>query len=122
MGVQTKCPHRNFLEDVAELYDEQLFKEPPPREECPICMLPLPIDEDQVFFESCCGKVICLGCIYAMPMSEGKDLCAFCRTSTATSNKEEIKRMHKLMDKGNAEAFDMLAGYYVDGEMGLPQD
>ena len=31
-----KCEER-----VAQLHDEQLFKEPPPREECPICMLPL---------------------------------------------------------------------------------
>jgi len=26
---------------VAELYDEKLFKEPPPNEECPICYIPL---------------------------------------------------------------------------------
>ena len=29
---------------VAELHDEALFKEHPPREECPICFLPLPLD------------------------------------------------------------------------------
>ena len=27
---------------AAELYDEALFKQPPPPEDCPICMLPLP--------------------------------------------------------------------------------
>ena len=34
-----KCEKR-----AAELYDEKLFKEPPSREECPICFLPLPIE------------------------------------------------------------------------------
>ena len=26
---------------AAELHDEKLFKQPPPKEDCPICMLPL---------------------------------------------------------------------------------
>ena len=41
---------------AAELRDEALFKEPPPREECPICMLPLPLDAEKYSFKSCCGK------------------------------------------------------------------
>ena len=51
---------------VAELLDKKLFKEPPPREECPICMLPLPYENKTVTFKSCCGKLICYGCIHAM--------------------------------------------------------
>ena len=46
---------------AAELYDEALFNETPPREECPICMLPLPLNAAQVQFKSCCGKIICGG-------------------------------------------------------------
>ena len=56
---------------VAELHDLALFNEVEP-EECPICLLPLPIDNCQSAFNSCCGKVICNGCIYAMFMSEGR--------------------------------------------------
>ena len=33
--------------------DEDLFKEPPPNEECPICMLPLPFDRSMVRYQSC---------------------------------------------------------------------
>ena len=55
-------------------------------------------------------------------MSEGKDLCAFCRTQPPTSNEEQIKRAKNLMDKGNAEAFNMLAGLHSHGELGLTQD
>ena len=68
---------------VAELHDEALFKEHPPREDCPICFLPLPLDLGQTTFQSCCGKVICNGCIHAMreeARGRGKiELCAFCR-------------------------------------------
>ena len=55
-------------------------------------------------------------------MSEGKDLCAFCRTPNASSDEEHIKRTKKLMSNGNANAFHLLAGVYANGNMGLPQD
>ena len=107
---------------AAELHDEKLFADPPPREECPICFQPLPIG-NQKTFESCCGKVICNGCIYAMSMSEeGADLCPFCRTERTNSNEEIIKRLKKLMDKDNGEAFLTLGGCYADGELDLAQD
>jgi len=41
-------------------------------------------------------------------MSEGKDLCAFCRTPPIVSEEEEIERVNKLVDKGNAEACFLL--------------
>ena len=109
---------------VAELYDEKLFNEVEP-EECPICLLPLPIG-NHTTYESCCGKVICNGCVYAMKMSEGGgDLypCAFCRTPPASSKEEHIKRLKALMDRGNGMAFNQLAQYYYAGVTeGLPQD
>jgi TPR repeat protein len=111
-----KCERR-----VAELYDEKLFKEPPPPEDCPVCFLPLP-SADQLAFYSCCGKDICKGCILAMVESGAKDLCPFCRTPDTISDEEIIKRTEKLMDKGNADAYYQLAGYYALGRMGMPQD
>ena len=108
---------------AAGLYDEKLFKEPPPPEECPICMLPLPLDPRQITFEACCGKDICDGCVRAMVESEGDDsLCPFCRTLHPSSDEEMVKRYEKLMDKGNAYAINQLAGFYAEGSMGLPQD
>jgi len=106
---------------VAELHEEQLFKDPPPPEECPICMLTPPLD-GEVVFQSCCGKLICVGCIYAMKTSERKDLCAFCRTPDANTDEEHIKRIEKLMDNGNGDAFHALAGLYAAGALGLTQD
>ena len=119
-----KCERR-----VAELYDEELFKEHPPGEECPICFLPLPfalLDNEQVspvVFESCCGNKICKGCIYALKEREGVDgLCPFCRVPFAKSVEEELKRVKKLIKKGNADAYYMLAGCYSQGRMGMPRD
>ena len=107
---------------VTELYDEKLFKDVEP-DECPICFLPLSGRENTETFMSCCGKVICIGCIYAMIESEGgKDLCAFCRTPPVISNEDVIKRVKKLMEKGNADAFHYLGGLYSQGKCGLPQD
>ena len=109
---------------AAELYDEKLFADPPPREECPICFLTLPIEGNESGFKSCCGKVICCGCIHGIRECEGKYLCPFCREPNATSAKEHIKRTKKLMDSGNSEAFNMIAMEYDvgGGGMGLPQD
>ena len=107
---------------VAELHEEALFKEVEP-EECPICFLPLPIQGNRRTFQTCCGKSICDGCVYAMKMSEGgADLCAFCRTPNAKTDNKHIKRVKNLMDKGNAYAFNMLASCYAIGVHGMPQD
>ena len=108
---------------AAELYDEKLFKVPPPREECPICMLPSPLigNHTGTTFFSCCGKNICNGCEFAMN-ERAKGLCPFCRTPYAKSDEEQIKRVKKLMEKGNANAFFILAGKYACGTRGLPRD
>jgi len=115
--------HKKCKRRVAELYDEKLFADPPPREECPICFLPLPLEGKKSSFKSCCGKTVCNGCMYAMQMSaEGAYLCAFCREPNAVAAEEHIKRTKKLMDKGNGDAFYMFAGCYAKAEQGLPQD
>ena len=118
-----KSKHKKKCEKrVAELYDEKLFREPPPPEECPICFLPLPFDASGSTFFACCGKNICNGCIYAMVEREGAHLCAFCRTPKAKSYEEEVARAKKITGKGNTDAYYMLAGLYAQGTTGMPQD
>ena len=109
---------------ATELHDQRLFKQPQPREECPICMLTLPHESETATFFSCCGKDICNGCIYAMSETGGKNmkLCPFCKSPPSNSSGEEVKRIKKLMDKGNGDAFHQLGGYYERGILGLPQD
>jgi len=109
---------------VAELHDEELFREPPPSDDCPICFLPLPLNTGERTFQSCCGKLICNGCINAMEEAGGRgkvNLCAFCRVPCPSSDEENIKRIKKLIGAGNAYAFFVLGGWYATGD-GVPQD
>ena len=108
---------------VAELYDEKLFADPPPPEECPICLLPPnPNDERQSCFHPCCGKVVCNGCMFHMAESEGVEGCPFCRMSADISDEEVIKQTKMLVDKGNRDAMFYIGTYYDQGRYGVPQD
>ena len=114
---------------AAELHDEALFKDPLPPEECPICCLPLSGIKDTLF-KTCCGKIICDGCELAVTIKDyerGKKkedigMCPFCRTPAPLSNEEEAERIKKLMEKGIANAYDLLAADYTEGNNGLQRD
>ena len=116
---------------AAELHDEALFKQPPPTEDCPICMLPLPFEKERTTYYPCCGKYVCGGCIYAMAV-EGIDkeleehpyehLCAFCRTPEASSDEEKVRRLEKLVETGNVVAIFQQGNNYAIGSHGLQQD
>ena len=114
---------------VAELHDEALFGEPPPQYgDCPICFLRLPSMDNGRSYMSCCGKIICMGCIYApVYNNQGKVIvtkkCPFCRTPVATSEKEFLERNKKRMEVGDAYAFYLMGCAYDKGEYyGVPQD
>ena len=94
---------------VAELHDEVLFKQPPPKEDCPICMLRVPSLVTGSKYMVCCGKVICCGSIFA-PVYDDKgnvvdnQKCAFCRTPHPKTEKEAVKRNEKRVEAGDANA------------------
>ena len=111
---------------AAELHDEALFKEQPPTDDCLICSRPLPLEAGQMTFESCCGNIICAGCIYVMMEEDRKkgeliSRCAFCRALPTTSAEGEVERLRKLMKSENSHAFHVLGGRYEHGD-GVPQD
>ena len=121
--------HRSKHKDAckkraAEMHDEKLFAEPPPQEECPVCCLVLPLQPEQTEFQSCCGKLICTGCMIGMVDEEIKrgkkreevGSCPFCRSrSSRGSNRDALEKIEKLIEKGNGRAHKVLAGCYVDG-------
>ena len=98
--------------------DDDLFKQPQ-REECPICMLPLPMDFRQQKYQSCCGKIICDGCIYANQTENNCTICAFCRAPEASSEGECLQRLKKRVEACDAGAICQLGFYYHRGENGL---
>jgi TPR repeat protein len=108
---------------AAELHDEKLFKQPPPNEDCPICMLPLPTLETGISYNSCCGKTMCSGCIHAVAVRDiDEQKCPFCRTPAPTTNKEAMGRLEKRIEAGDAVAIYGLGCCYANGSRGLPQN
>ena len=112
----------------AETADIDLFAPIQEKEECPICMIPLPIKEEEIRFMTCCGKKICDGCNYkhavnhikkmttqatqGAPLEERK--CAFCCQSRARW--DSIKPLKKLVKKNKPYAFVQMAERYKSGD------
>ena len=112
------------LENVEKISDEELFKQPQPAEDCPICFLLLPLTG--WIYMPCCGKVICGGCCHAPVYDDqgnkvDNKKCPFCRTPHAT-DAENIKREKKRIEAGDAQAIHNLGVYYDKGMYGLPQN
>ena len=93
---------------AAEIRDEALFKDPPPKKDCQICFLPMPVRlvscislppativsvpiRDYALahrhrlavqateqYYYCCGKTICGGCIHSSRNSGNSGKCPFC--------------------------------------------
>ena len=120
------------MEYMAISDDKELFKDLPPKEDCPICMLPMPlssIDEHYSFgtiYMPCCGKLICKACSMAedeeMERGTIKAWCSLCRVPIHSSDEEYIERCEHRMKLKDAEAFYYLGCSYNDGDMGLTKD
>ena len=103
--------------------DEDLFKQPPPEEDCPICFLRMPSLDSGHRYYTCCGKVICGGCVYANRLIDlNKQLCPFCRSLAPSSDEEIVGRMKKRIKAEDALAVYGLGCLYSDGLYGLPQN
>ena len=103
---------------AAEIRDEALFKDPPPKEDCSICFIPMPIllissvtlppatissvpiNDFAIAHEKlairlmdvyypCCGKFICGGCVYSLKKSGNIGTCPFCNASAIGKTAEE---------------------------------
>jgi len=104
-----------------ETIDIDIFAPIPEREECPICLIPLP-NSNEVIYLSCCGKRICKGCInknMITGLKKGKRIleqkCAFCQQTLAPGQKR-IKSLKKLMKKNDPYAFIEMARCYKTGD------
>ena len=116
-----------YIRLAAENAAKELFKQPPPEEDCPICFLRLPLVITGRRYMTCCGKIICSGC-YCAPVYDDQgnevdnDKCPFCRTPTPDTKEGGSKR-----EKKRIEANDPIAIYnnscdYSEGTNGHPQD
>ena len=92
---------------LAELRDDDLFEQPDESHlgECPICCLPLSIDQSKTIMNDCCSQLICNGCNVANKLREiaaGLDQrCAFCREPMPKSQQERDKRLMARIKKND---------------------
>jgi tetratricopeptide (TPR) repeat protein len=112
--------HREQHEDEckerrAELHGKHLFDAPDSSHlgECPLCCLPLPIDESKSTMMSCCSKYICMGCCHAnekREIDQGLEWhkCAFCREPAPKSQKEVDKNMMERVKKDDPVAMTQM--------------
>ena len=115
---------KRAAEHAAKVHDEKLFKQPPPNEDCPICMIRLPTLLGRTYM-ACCGKVICTGCVHAFQSRATKkehDVCPFCRTPPPLSDEEVAKRYEKRMELDDPMAIQELGFLYASGLYGLKQN
>eukprot|EP00956_Cyclotella_meneghiniana_P037357 scaffold137227_cov26-Cyclotella_meneghiniana.AAC.3 len=123
-GVECQVAHRPAhkkacREKAKELFDVQLFSQPKKKEECPICMIPLSCHDEESSYMPCCGKYICNGCRYCLTRA----CCPFCNTPASRSHEEVIKKVSERIESYNdPAAMVMLAGFYSNGQRGLPVD
>jgi tetratricopeptide (TPR) repeat protein len=111
-------------ERSAELREKDLFEQPDESHlgECPLCCLPMPLDQTKSRFMSCCSKSICNGCHYANQKREYKAglmrRCAFCREPLPKSGEEiHQKRVMKRVKKNDPVALCQMGNkHYHEGD------
>lgn len=123
--------------DLSDLFD------PAPTEECVICMLPLPLESFMVAYQACCGKRLCSGCVFEhgrtvnmtneerildqdknhLPLLD--ENCPFCREPTPDPppfSFENLRRLEKRVELGDAEAMKQMGLHRLNGGHGLSVD
>jgi len=137
---------------AAELRDEALFKDPPAKEDCPICFLPMPerllscmtlppatissvpiynyaeaneevAKLDTEHYYSCCGKSICGGCVCSCIKSGNIENCPFCKAQINNiTDGERVEEFMKRVEVNDAGSIHQIGLYYYHGDLGLLQD
>ncbi len=108
---------------LAELRDRDLFTQPDESHlgECPICFLPLPINDTKSTFMVCCSKRICEGCNIATAEREYEagleQRCPFCREPAPDTVEEGVENCMKRIKKNDPAAmFQMGSKHYREGD------
>ncbi len=104
----------------AGLHYNNLFRQPERnyRGDCPLCFLPLPLDNSKSTFWTCCSKIICDGCHYAHHIKNRSKNCPFCRELTVCAggeSNEKQKMMKRIKAKDPAAVYQMGTIRYQEG-------
>lgn len=113
--------------------DPELWEPHPETEDCPVCMVPLPLDREESLYWTCCGKTICRACEFeqgrALELLNVKRInkdqpplepaCAFCRASKLIEDEDVIRSYKEKARNGDAVAAHNLATFYTHGNYGV---
>jgi len=119
------------------------------RPECSICCHELPVEEIESFYHTCCGQVICNGCVVGKKRTQLKELgkivegttpeeeqfrlikergmyvCPYCR-APSPDDEESLRRVNNRIeirnDRDYSIALNQLGSYYKNGVCGLSQN
>jgi len=127
-GVQCQIDHRKAHKKECKRIKKELeMRKPhPPTEDCPVCLVPLPLENKKATYWACCGQLVCCACdaetdrALNITNRKRKDKklppmkrsCAFCRVPAAKNDPEWIKMTEDRIDKGDVKAMVNLAGLY----------
>jgi TPR repeat protein len=97
--------------------DVELFTQPDGTHlgECPICLLPLPLDMRKVTMYSCCSKMVCNGCDYAN-VTTGKYICPFCREPALVDGEYDRRMLKRAKANDQAAMKEMGVKLYHEGD------
>ena len=103
--------HKKYCKKrAAELRDELLFKQPENScyGDCPICLIPLPLDLSKSIIMTCCSKMICDGCNFANRKREIEmrleKTCPFCRQPPPKTDEEGERMKMKRVEANDPDA------------------
>jgi len=111
------------VERAAEVRDKTLFQQPKTTHlgDCPICLLPIPVDINAYVMESCCSTFVCNGCSYANRQRELEDnleqRCPFCRVTPPETNEEgEVRKMKRVEASDPVALCEVGKKHYHEGD------
>jgi len=100
--LERECKRR--AAEIQLQRDDILFRQPESSHlgDCPICFLPLSLDTKKSMMQSCCTKLICIGCYYGsvkcgVEGTAGKRICPFCRQPDPKTDAEiNLYKMRRM--------------------------
>ena len=124
---ETKCKEYQAAYQAVELRDEILFRQPESthRGDCPLCCVPMPIEDLKTSSLSCCSKLICKGCGVAEMARQRREnvrvvKCPFCRHPIFKSSVETHRKLMKRAAVNDPKALRLVGlKHFEKGEYGV---
>ena len=109
-----------LVENLEKEHEEKdVFAPISKREDCPICLVPMPAVDYSLKYATracfpCCSMQICKGCIFAQTQARVNLACPFCRAPIKHSKNDGLKMVRQRAEANDPEALHDLAKSYAE--------